>query len=128
MRPDDGTVDHVPPTIRLRQLRQSLQNRVPDAGQGPTSKALIDAVPLAVLGRKLPPLRPGAGYPQHALEIWPIVVRRAAVPTTLGRQKWRNHRPFFVRYSDPILHRFTSSQDESLNQNKSQSSSFVNRT
>jgi hypothetical protein len=128
MRPDDGAVDHVPATIRLGEFGQGLQHRVPHAAQGPAPKPLIDAVPLTVLRWKLAPLRARPRNPQHALEILPVVVRRPTAASALGWQKRRNNRPFFVGNPDPLAQRSTSSQDESLNQKPSQSSSFVNKT
>jgi hypothetical protein len=128
MRPDHCTVDHVLVVIRPRQFRQGLQHGVPYAGHRPSSEPLVDAVPFAVFRRKMSPLRAGAGYPQHTFKKAPIVMCRAATTSALRRQKWRDHSPFFVADTNPFAHRFTSSQDESLNQKNRQSSTFVNRT
>jgi hypothetical protein len=128
MRPDHCTIDHVLAVVRPGQFRQGLQHGVPYAGHRPPSEPLVDAVPFAVFGGKMPPLRAGAGNPQHAFKKATIVMCWAATTTALRRQKWGDHNPFFVTDPDPFAHRFTSSQDESLNQKPGSSSTFVNRT
>ena len=128
MRPGDGAVDHVPASIRLGEFAQRLQHRIPDAGERPTPEPLIDAVPFAIFVRQMAPLRSGSCNPQHALEIAPIVVCRAATPTPLRWQQRRDQRPFRVGNPDPFVQHRTSHQDAVLNQTRILLSSFVNRT
>lgn len=69
-------------------------DRLPDAGLAPSSEALIDRHPLAVLLRQVAPRRSGPDAPQDAVHDPPIVERRAALATAFGRQKILEQSPF----------------------------------
>jgi hypothetical protein len=102
VRPDDGAVDHVGTGIAFHHLRQRFEHRVEHAGRHPAPVAPKHAVPLAIFIGKLPPLRAGAGDPHHALEIQPVILRRAAATAALRRQQHADNLTFLVRKPDPL--------------------------
>lgn len=123
MRPDDRAVDHVGGRVSLNQLRQALQHSVEDTDLHPAPVAAEDAVPFAIIIRKMPPLSARARQPHHALEIAAVILCRAAATPTLGRQQRPDHRPFIVRKTNPFAQGIL--QKEALNQSSSLTSTFV---
>jgi len=69
------------------RLGKGRGHRFPDAGLAPSSEALIDRHPLAVLLRQIAPRRTRSNAPQDALDDLPIVERGPALAPTLRRQK-----------------------------------------
>ena len=69
-------------------------NGFPDARFAPSSKALIDGHPLAVLLRHVAPGRACAYAPQNPVHNLPIVLRRAALAAPLRWQKIFQQPPF----------------------------------
>ncbi len=123
MRPDSRAVDHIGAGVSLHHLRQALQHSVEDTNLHPAPVAAENAVPFAIIVRKMPPLSARPRQPHHALEVAPIVLRRAAAPPALGGQQRPDQRPFPVRKTDPFAQGFL--QKEALNQSSSLTSTFV---
>ena len=63
---DDGAVDHRHFHIGL--LRQGIENTLEDPRNTPIPEPPVDRVPLAELSRKVAPLRPGPGDPEHGFQ------------------------------------------------------------
>jgi hypothetical protein len=55
---------------------------------------LVDCHPLAVLLWQIAPRRTGAQPPQNAVHDWPVVARRTALASALGRQEVLQQPPF----------------------------------
>ena len=121
--PDNGAVDHVGTSIPLDQFRQRFEHRLEHADLDPASVAPEDAVPLAVFIRQVSPLCAGARHPHHAFEIAPVVVCRTAAAPVLCGKKRTDHRPFFIRQTNPFAQGCL--QMEALNQNPTPQSTFV---
>lgn len=85
-----------------------------DARFAPSSEALIDRHPLAVLLRHVAPGRAGADAPQNPVQNLPVIVRRTALSTALRRQKILQQPPF--RFAQIAPTQFRLPQAESLNQ------------
>jgi len=62
-------------------------DRFPDAGLAPSSEALVDRHPLAVLLRHVAPRRTRSDAPQNAVDDLPVVERRPAFAPSLRRQQ-----------------------------------------
>ncbi len=123
MGPDHGAVDHVRRPITADQLGQRLQQRVEHTLLDPAAIAAEDAVPLAVAGRKMPPLRPRPRHPYHPVEELTIISGRTATAPRFGRKQRTGQRPFRIRRPDRLVHRHL--QMAALNQSRSPASSFV---
>ena len=121
--PDNCAVDHVGASIPLDHLCQRFEHCVEHAGLHPATISAEDAVPLAVFVRQVSPLRSGARYPHHTLEIEPIVLCRTAPATSFSRQKRADQYPFLVRQTNPFAQGCL--QMEALNQNQIPQSTFV---
>ena len=63
---DDGAVDHRHFHIGL--FRQGIENTLKDPCNTPIPEPPVNRVPLAKLTRKIAPLRPSPGDPEHGLE------------------------------------------------------------
>ena len=102
MRPDHRAVDHVRARIVLDRFGERLQHGVEHAGLDSPAIPSEYAVPLAMLIRQLPPLRPRPRRPYHTFKIGPVVTRRPATTTSLRRQQRPDQPPLLVRHTDPI--------------------------
>ena len=86
MTPDRRRIHAVARVVGHR-LGERRCDGFPNTGLAPSSEALIDRHPLAVLLRQIAPRRTGSDAPQDAIDDLPIVERRTALASTLGRQK-----------------------------------------
>ena len=69
------------------RLGKGRGDRFPDAGLAPSSEALINRHPLALLLRQIAPRRSCPNAPQDAIDDLPIVERGPALASSLRRQK-----------------------------------------
>lgn len=76
------------------RLGEGRGDRLPDAGLAPSSEALIDRHPVAVLLGDVSPRRSGPNAPQDAIDDLPVIERGAAFAATLRRQKGFEQSPF----------------------------------
>jgi hypothetical protein len=112
--PDDGAVDHVSGGISLHHFGQRFEYCIEDAERYPSPISSKNAVPLAVLVGKVPPLRTGPSNPHHAFEIQAVILSRAATATALRRQQRADDHPFPIRKTYPFAQRCL--QKSALNQ------------
>src|SRR3954464_9987032 len=88
---DDRAIDHRGFEIRFsgQGLEDALKNHRPH----PAAEAREHAVPMAELGRQVPPGQSCPGTPQHGFEKQPVVLRRHATIRFLARQQSLDLRP-----------------------------------
>lgn len=69
MGADNGRIDHHPPkTLELRIISEELEECLQAARGDPASKAVVDGVPGAELGRQIPPGDAGASQVEQSLK------------------------------------------------------------
>lgn len=101
---------------------------LPDPSLAPSSEALIDGHPLAVLVQEIALRRPGSDVPQDAVDDHAVVERRPALAAALRRQQALQQPPFrFAQISSaqdclPRIHSLDESNPKPAVNN------FVNRT
>lgn len=77
-------------------VTQGREVPLPDPALGPAVEPLVDAFPLSVPFRQLPPGTPGALAIQHRLNEHPIIRCRPANMPDAPRQHVRNPRPLVI--------------------------------
>jgi hypothetical protein len=71
MRPNDGAIND--DVFHIGVISKMKMHLLPNASVTPTRKALVDAVPLAILRWQLAPLSTGAQYPVDGLKKAPAL-------------------------------------------------------
>lgn len=96
MAANSGAVDHVLPVICKPQFDEGLKQSIPNALLGPTAKAHIHRIPLAIALMHVPPRASDPKDMQHTVQILPIIVRRPGLPAALGGQQPLDDPPFHI--------------------------------
>ena len=94
MSADHGGIDHLNRLGRGAAIGECLQENVPEAFQAPSSKLLIDRIPIAKLFGQIAPGRPCARDPENTIERAAMLAGSAG----LFRHKWLEKSPFLVAH------------------------------
>ena len=94
MRAHDGAVEHH--AFHIRVVGKMGHHLSPHAVVAPARKALVDAVPVAILRGQEPPLRAAAQHPQHAFHEAATRVFLPNVDTRARPEKRQDFRPLIV--------------------------------
>ncbi len=102
MCPDHCAIDHVGCRVSSSHFRQRFEHCVEHTSLDPSSVAAEHAVPFAIFVGQMPPLRARPRHPHHTLIVEPVILRRAAPPTSFRGQQWPDQCPFIVRHSNSL--------------------------
>lgn len=94
MSANHGGIDHLDRLGRRAAIGERLQEDVPEAFQAPSSKLLIDRVPVAERFGQVVPRRAGARNPENAIERATVL----AGSTSLLRHEWLEERPLLIAH------------------------------
>src|SRR3954453_13935362 len=97
---DDRAIDHR--GFEIRFSGQGLEDAVKNHRPHPAAEAREHAVPMAELGRQVPPGQSCPDTPQHGFEKQPVVLRRHATIRFLARQQSLNLLPDGVAENEPF--------------------------
>lgn len=77
MRPDDGAVDHLNRLADPFGVIQHFEQQIPEARERPSPELAVDGRPFAEELGQIPPLNPGPGDPEDAVEDAAMITRPA---------------------------------------------------
>lgn len=98
MRADDGGIDHLHCVRQSPAFIQSLQHRIPQAGNRPATELSINRGPIAKRTIKVSPRRPSARDPEDRIKNTTMVSRRPPAFTASSHDKGRKERPLAIRH------------------------------